>query len=183
MRYLFFVISVFCLTWMNSHTAQAQSFVNRRANYFETFVEVNEPIDSLLIHKSKREMIAFHTGKKVKRYIISLGMTPEGKKEVEGDMKTPEGLYTIFTRDSMSAYHKNLGISYPNAADSLHALDLQKLPGGDIKIHGFPNDHAKYQEKEFLNTDWTLGCISVSDFEIDELFRWVIPNCPILILP
>jgi len=112
-----------------------------------------------------------------------LGDEPIGKKQFEGDMKTPEGLYTICSRDTISSYHTNLGISYPNTSDSLYAISQGKNPGGDIKIHGFPNGHAKYQEKQFLDTDWTAGCIAVSDFEIDELYKWVIPNCPILILP
>jgi murein L,D-transpeptidase YafK len=68
-------------------------------------------------------------------------------------------------------------------SDSLSAINQNKLPGGDIKIHGFPNNHRKNQEREFLNTDWTVGCIAVSDFEIDELYAWVKAYCPITILP
>lgn len=128
-------------------------------------------------------MITFHQGEKVKMYMISLGMEPKGKKEFEGDMRTPEGLYTIKSRDTISSYHTNLAISYPSISDSMRAVSKGKKPGGDIKIHGFPNNHRKIQEAEFLNTDWTAGCIAVSDYEVDELYRWVIENCPILILP
>jgi murein L,D-transpeptidase YafK len=110
-------------------------------------------------------------------------LEPIGKKQFEGDLKTPEGLYWINERDTISAYHTNLGISYPNTEDSTFAALQEKKAGGDIKIHGFPNNHRKDQEKEFLDTDWTVGCIAVSDFEIDELYKWVIENCPILILP
>lgn len=156
---------------------------HRRANYFETYIEVNEPIDSIAVIKSKRQLTAFHQGKKVKTYIISLGFEPVGKKQLEGDLKTPEGLYFIHTRDTISSYHTNLGISYPNADDSTNASMLGLSAGGDIKIHGFPNRHTKAQEKELLNSDWTIGCIAVSDFEIDELYAWVIENCPILIVP
>lgn len=156
---------------------------HRRQNYFETYLEVNEPIDSIVVFKQKREMLTFHVGHKVKLYMISLGMEPEGKKQFEGDLRTPEGLYTINARDTISAYHTNLAISYPNPIDSLFAVQQGKKPGGDIKIHGFPNKHTKIQEKEFLNTDWTIGCIAVSDFEVDELYKWVVENCPILILP
>jgi murein L,D-transpeptidase YafK len=156
---------------------------NRRANYFETFLEVNDSIDSMVVCKAKRELVAFHQGKKIKKYVISLGEEAIGKKQFEGDMRTPEGHYFINSRDTNSSYHTNLGISYPNIEDSTFAA-LQGLnAGGDIKIHGFPNRHIKVQEKQFLNTDWTMGCIAVSDFEIDELYKWVMANCPILILP
>lgn len=156
---------------------------HRRAHYFETFVEVTQEIDSMVVYKSKRELVCYHNQQRVKTYIISLGVEPVGKKQFEGDMKTPEGLYYIHSRDTISQYHSNLGISYPNTEDSLYAASLGKSAGGDIKIHGFPNNHKPYQEKEFLNKDWTIGCIAVSDHEIDELYRWVKENCPILILP
>lgn len=156
---------------------------SRRANYYETFTEVSKPIDSIVVFKAKREMICFNQQKKVKKYIISLGIEPIGKKQFEGDLKTPEGLYYINERDTISSYHTNLGISYPNEQDSIYAASFQKSAGGEIKIHGFPNKHLKYQEKDFLNTDWTIGCIAVSDMEVDELYKWVIENCPILILP
>lgn len=161
----------------------AQEVDQRRANYFETFVEIKEPIDSLVLIKSKRILTAFHEGKRIKGYIVSLGMEPIGKKEYEGDMKTPEGLYFIDKRDSISSFHKNLNVNYPNFSDSLFAVAQGKSPGGDIKIHGFPNLHNKSAEKDLLNSDWTLGCIAISDFEVDELFKWVIEMCPILILP
>lgn len=156
---------------------------NRRANYFETFVEIHDSIDSMVMHKSKRELITFHQGKKVKKYMISLGPEPTGKKQFEGDMRTPEGWYRITARDTISSYHTKLVISYPNTQDSLFAAGQGKSAGGDIMIHGFPNKHTKYQEKQFLNSDWTMGCIAVSDFEVDELYHWVIGNCPILMLP
>ncbi|HOZ52730.1 MAG TPA: L,D-transpeptidase family protein [Chitinophagaceae bacterium] len=156
---------------------------HRRLGYFETYLEVNEPIDSIVVFKAKREMYTYHLGKKVKKYMISLGMEPEGKKQFEGDLRTPEGLYYIDKRDTISSYHTNLNISYPNFQDSTYAAMQGRKAGGDIKIHGFPNNHTKIQEKEFLNTDWTIGCIAISDFEVDELYKWVIEYCPILIFP
>lgn len=156
---------------------------HRRDGYFETFVEVKDSIDSIVVYKEKRELTTFRQGKKIKKYIISLGMEPVGKKEFEGDLKTPEGHYYIDKRSRESVYHANLNISYPNETDSVYAAKFKKNAGGDIKIHGFPNTHRKDQEREFLNTDWTVGCIAVSDYEVDELFKWVIYNCPIVIYP
>ncbi len=123
---------------------------NRRVGYYETFVDLKETIDSIVVCKAKREMITYHQGRKVKKYIISLGMEPEGKKQFEGDLRTPEGLYTINKRDTLSSYHTNLGISYPSQQDSMFAVLYGMSAGGQIKIHGFPNNHAKLQEKTFL---------------------------------
>ncbi|MCC7029858.1 MAG: L,D-transpeptidase family protein [Chitinophagaceae bacterium] len=170
-----------CLLWL-SVTVNAQQS-HRRDNYFEAFVQVTDSIDSIVVYKAKREMQTYRRGQKVKKYMISLGMNPEGPKQFEGDLKTPEGHYHIHTRSRESSYYANLGIDYPSMADSLAAINQNKNPGGDIKIHGFPNKHLKSQEREFLNTDWTIGCIAVSNYEIDELYNWVIANCPISILP
>lgn len=157
--------------------------LHRRAHYYEAFKEVDAVIDSIVIYKSKRMMQTYHHGQKMKLYMISLGMVPDGPKQFEGDMKTPEGLYYINEREAISSYHKNLGISYPNSIDSAKAARQGKSAGGEIKIHGFPNKHRKTEERELMNTDWTLGCIAVTDHEIDELFTWVRNYCPILILP
>jgi len=156
---------------------------HRRTFYYEAFKEVDGVIDSIVVYKSKRMMQTYHHGKKMKLYMISLGMEPIGAKQFEGDLKTPEGLYTINERDAISSYHKNLGISYPNVQDSTFAAYQGKSAGGEIKIHGFPNRHRMEAEKELMNTDWTLGCIAVTDHEIDELYTWVRNFCPILILP
>lgn len=174
---------IFSLLFLISITLQGFGQLHRRANYYETFIEVNTPIDSIVVLKSKRQMICFHNKQKVKMYMISLGMEPEGKKQFEGDLRTPEGLYSINGRDTNSSYHTNLSLSYPNTEDSTFAALQEKSAGGEIKIHGFPNNHRKNQETDFLDTDWTIGCIAVSDFEIDELYKWVIENCPILIRP
>jgi len=141
---------------------------------------LTQQIDSIVVHKDAREMQVFARNNLIKVYIISLGKG-EGKKQFEGDHKTPEGLYFIDSRNDASIYYKNLGVSYPNAADKQYAQSRGKSPGGEIKIHGLPNS-PKYPEAAYLNSDWTLGCVAVSNAEIDELYRYVKKDCPILFL-
>lgn len=129
-------------------------------------------IDELLVYKSKREMHAFSKGKLVKTYYIALGRQPIGHKQFEGDMKTPEGIYTINDKNPNSDWHKNLGISYPNKDDVERARRLGKSPGGEIKIHGL-GPHKGALGKLHRRRDWTFGCIAVTNEEIDELYRSV----------
>lgn len=96
-------------------------------------------IDKLIVYKSKRELHAFYQGELIKIYPISLGANPVGHKEFEGDMKTPEGRYVINDKNPNSAYHKNLGISYPNESDMAYAKARNRSAGGAIKIHGMKN--------------------------------------------
>ena len=57
----------------------------------------------------------------LKSYHISLGFTPVGPKQFQGDGKTPEGIYFISDKNQFSQYHKSLGVSYPNKEDIAYA--------------------------------------------------------------
>lgn len=139
-------------------------------------------IDRLLVLKAKRQLWAYQGEQLIKIYPISLGFNPLGHKQFEGDGKTPEGIYRINERNPNSGYHKNLGISYPNKADQDFAAAQGKSPGGLIKIHGLRNGHGAIGRMHLLK-DWTLGCIAVTDEEIDELYETVIHNAVIDIRP
>jgi murein L,D-transpeptidase YafK len=144
-------------------------------------LDPNLAIDKIIVIKHKRILQVLAGDSVLKTYHISLGRVPVGHKEFEGDKKTPEGLYYIDDKNPNSAYHKNLGISYPNEKDIEHAKSIGKSPGGDIKIHGIPNT-MKDTEKPLLK-DWTFGCIAVTNAEMDELYEYVKIGTPIEIKP
>lgn len=129
-------------------------------------------IDRILVVKSKRLLHVYKDKKLIKTYQIALGSAPVGHKEFEGDGKTPEGIYTINDKNPNSSYYLNLGISYPNEADKVHASKFGKSPGGDIKIHGLKNGLG-FIGKLHREIDWTQGCIAVTNEEIDELYKAV----------
>lgn len=118
----------------------------------------------------------------MKTYRISLGKKPVGDKQFEGDNKTPEGLYTINDKNPHSGYHRNLGVSYPNASDRRKAAQLGKPVGGSIKIHGLPNK-VPFLGRLHLLYDWTAGCMAVTNEEIEELYNAVAIGTPIEIKP
>ncbi len=139
-------------------------------------------ITHIQVEKSLRKMHVFSGDSLLKTYDISLGFSPEGHKEMEGDGKTPEGTYYITDKNPNSAYHRNLGISYPNDQDRKAAAKLGKSPGGDIKIHGLPNGKGAFGKAHLLQ-DWTHGCIAVTNEEIEELILLVSIGTQIEILP
>ena len=140
--------------------------------YPEEKLPADIQIDKLVVYKSERQLLAYSNGLLVKTYRISLGRQPVGDKEFEGDKKTPEGLYFINDKNPNSGYHKNLGISYPDKDDIENAKRLGKPPGGNIKIHGLRNK-TSFISKFHRWFDWTLGCIAVTDEEMDELYNAV----------
>ena len=138
--------------------------------------------DLIIVHKSARLMSLYHNGQLLKSYHIALGGAPIGRKEREGDKKTPEGYYTIDFHKADSGFHKALHISYPSASDTVNARRLGVSPGGDIMIHGIRNGlgwignfHRSY--------DWTSGCVAVTNWEIDEIWSAVPDGTPIEIDP
>ena len=137
----------------------------------------------LVVKKSTRKLEVYDGKKLVKTYRMVLGFTPRGDKEIEGDGRTPEGKFYVFTKNAESRFHLSLGVSYPGAEDAKRGLDqklitreeydeivsaiaekrmpLQKTKlGGEIYIHGGGTE-----------SDWTDGCVALKDEEITELFE------------
>lgn len=126
------------------------------------------PADRILIEKKERRLTLISKGHVIKIYKIALGGNPNGPKEREGDNKTPEGTYTIDSRNRDSRYHLSLHISYPNEKDRKRAKKLGVSPGGDIMIHGIKNGFSMVGDRH-TGFDWTKGCIAVTDKEIEEI--------------
>ena len=141
------------------------------------FRSYNGPkVTQVQIHKADRKMYLLQNDRVLKSYDVALGFTPQGPKQFEGDGKTPEGAYSITHKNPNSEFYLSLGISYPNEADKAFAESMDKQPGGDIFIHGGPN-------KPITTRDWTAGCISVSDKEMEVVYSMIEPGTPIFILP
>ncbi len=138
--------------------------------------------DLVVVEKAARRMMLLHGGDTLRAYTIALGRQPVGDKVQAGDGRTPEGRYRIDRHVSASRFHRSLHVSYPDAADRAQARALGVQAGGDIMIHGQPN-HIKGPATARLRGDWTLGCIAVSNAEIDEIWKLVRDGTPIEIRP
>jgi murein L,D-transpeptidase YafK len=139
-------------------------------------------IDSLLILKKDHVLQLIAGGKVVRTYRVALGTGGLAPKQREGDARTPEGHYIIDNRNAASAYHKALHISYPNSEDRQRAARLGVSPGGAVMIHGLPNGKGYIGAAHRLY-DWTLGCVAVTDQEIDEIWQLVPVGTPVEIRP
>ena len=140
-----------------------------------------EKADSILILKKDHRMELLAGGKVIRGYKVALGQGGLAPKVREGDGRTPEGHY-IIDKKYFNQYHKALHISYPNAEDRKRAAKLGVSPGGSILIHGLPNGKG-YVGVAHRLYDWTLGCIAVTDEEIDEVWDLVPVGTPVEIRP
>lgn len=136
--------------------------------------------DLILIEKADRRLTLYDGGRAIARYDIALGFAPAGDKVRQGDGRTPEGRYRISHKNPTSRFHLSLKISYPDASDRAAARAAGVDPGGDIFVHGTPGTSGG---DLISRRDWTLGCIAVSNDEIEEIWRLVDVGTPVEIRP
>jgi murein L,D-transpeptidase YafK len=128
--------------------------------------------DRIVIFKSAHSMKLMHGREILRTYQVALSTVPAGAKERLGDHKVPEGDYVIDRKNPQSKFHLALHVSYPNATDRTRAHKLGVEPGGDIEIHGLPKSYARLGALH-RQTDWTDGCVAVTNAEIEEIYPMV----------
>jgi len=142
---------------------------------------VQEKADRVIVAKLEHKLYLLQGSRVLYVFPIALGENPQGPKHAEGDGRTPEGPYVLDWRNPNSQFYLSIHVSYPNDADIAwaHAHDME--PGGNIMIHGLPS-YANVGARH-VETDWTDGCIAVTNEQMDIIWRLVDDNTPILILP
>lgn len=167
--------------------------INTSAQTKKTLTNITKP--SIIVKKSERKLYLYDNKKLVKTYNMALGFSPDGDKETEGDGKTPEGKFYVFTKNEKSAFYLSLGLSYPNKEDAARgykaglitkdefdainkAIQEKKMPlqktklGGEIYIHGGGTE-----------SDWTAGCSALENEDIKELFALIPIGTEVIIEP
>jgi hypothetical protein len=133
--------------------------------------------DSVLIvvTKSKYNLEVYYHRRLIRAYKAVFGPKPLEDKRVEGDRNTPEGWFTIKTKNPSSKYDKFLLLSYPNDSAVARFSRLKamgKLPvnariGSDVGIHGIWKGGDDLIEK---GIGWTDGCIALKNKDVEELY-------------
>ena len=65
---------------------------------------------------------------------------------------------------------------------SVEIANRNEAPGGQIMIHGQPNE-PRHPEQYYARTDWTDGCIAVSDADMVDIWLMTRSNTPVVIEP
>ena len=130
---------------------------------------------SIIIDKSDYELSVYDEKGWYATYPVVFGNNSLGDKKMEGDKKTPEGTFHITGKRVHEKWCRFMGIDYPTAADREKFNQRKKrgeIPatagiGGGIGIHGvWP--HEDFVIDRYKN--WTLGCISMKNEDIKEVF-------------
>lgn len=131
---------------------------------------------SILVEKSKYRLTVFQQRKAIKSYPVVFGGNPTGDKLREGDKKTPEGTFRIRAQYPHAEWSKFLWLDYPTPyswqkhyrAKADGTINPLQSIGGEVGIHGVPQG---YDDSIDNRTNWTLGCVSLKNKDIDELYR------------
>jgi len=147
----------------------------------------NESV-ALLLDKSSRQLSVYRKGELYRSYPVNLGRRPTGAKRFQGDMRTPEGLYRISSKKPHYRWAYFLAIDYPNRGDHKRykrLLEEERVPilggkalaiGSGLGLHGSDSAHDG-------DTDWTRGCVALSNSDITELHELVETGTPVLFRP
>ncbi len=142
-----------------------------------------EKADRVLVIKHLRVMeLVRGDGYVMASFPVQLGHHPIGPKVQKGDGRTPEGDYMVSGRDPESLFTLALHVSYPNASDRARARKMHVDPGGSIEIHGEPFI-ASAINPDRLKTDWTAGCIALTNADMRRVWDQVEDGTPIEIRP
>jgi murein L,D-transpeptidase YafK len=145
-------------------------------------IPVPDRADFVLVDKSDRKLYLYRAGRVLREFDVSLGLVPNGPKQREGDFKTPEGRYLLDGRNVNSDYFLSIHVSYPDETDRARARAQGVDPGGGIMIHGLPNE-PKRDLSSYRASDWTDGCIAVSNSDMVDIWLMTRESTPIEIRP
>jgi murein L,D-transpeptidase YafK len=131
---------------------------------------------AVVVRKACRTLDVYRFGWRVRSFSAVFGLAGSGSKLYEGDLRTPSGLYMIVDKRPHPRWRHFLLLDYPNLRD-LHrywlAMESGHIPrrgdgyagiGGAVGIHG--TDKPSLNGR---NVDWTWGCISLRNADVDEL--------------
>ncbi len=132
----------------------------------------------IVISKHNYELNVYDDDGWLVTYPVVFGNKDLGDKMVQGDRETPEGSFKIVNKRVHEKWDRFMMLNYPTPEDYAK-FNLRKeqglIPpnaqiGGGVGIHGtWP--HESYAIDQYQN--WTQGCISMKDEDVEELYAMI----------
>ena len=150
------------------------------------------PIDksqtAILIEKSQYRLTIYYQNQAIKSYPVVFGQNPVGDKLQERDMKTPEGIFKVRDLYPHNSWSKFIWLDYPNDDSWSKHLEAKKSGkikvsaaiGGEIGIHGVPDNSDLLIDNR---DNWTWGCISLKNKDVDEIYSVIQTGTIVKIIP
>lgn len=132
---------------------------------------------TIIIDKSDYELSVYDAKGWYATYPVVFGNNSLEDKKMEGDKNTPEGSFRIVSKRVHEKWDRFMAIDYPtkeswdkfNKRKQRGEIPASASIGGSIGIHGtWPNDD--YIVDRYKN--WTLGCISMKNAHVEEVYNY-----------
>ncbi len=170
----FFIILLLFASFLFSHTTP----LHYEKLISELIQDINKDSISILIEKSEYKLTILYNDKKIKSYPVVFGSNPVDDKLKQGDSCTPEGIFKVRAFYPHKSWSKFIWIDYPtanswkkhNAAKSNGIISLNSSIGGEIGIHGVPTGYDNMIDEKY---NWTLGCISLKNVDVNEIYKLI----------
>jgi len=167
------ILIIFCISI--SVFAQ-ETYLNYSIDIQELIPNLDVDSTSILIEKSEYKLTILYNGAKIKSYPVVFGSNPIDDKLREGDCCTPEGLFSVRDLYPHRSWSKFIWIDYPtseswenhNSALAEGLIPQNSSIGGEIGIHGVPNGCDNLIDEKY---NWTLGCISLKNSDVNEIYK------------
>lgn len=182
----------------------SESDSNGKGNAFASHTAIEDPSEKLVdiiaknnirksdlkiyIDKSDYYLAVKHADSVLIKYPCVFGFNAIDDKAMEGDGCTPEGHFGVRSMYAHKSWKYFIWIDYPNAeswkrfkqrkADG--AIPSDATIGGEVGIHGVPEGMDSMIED---GTNWTLGCISLKNKHITDLYKSINQYTKIEIVP
>ncbi len=122
----------------------------------------------------------------VKQYPVVFGGNPLDDKLRQGDQCTPEGNFLVRTKYPHRSWEKFIWINYPTEESWIKHRQAKRDGiieesdgiGGEIGIHGVPSGTNTMIDQRI---NWTLGCISLKNKDINEFYPYILDGTPVFI--
>ena len=140
----------------------------------------------IIIDKSDYELRVYDDNGWYATYPVVFGSKSLDDKMTEGDRKTPEGVYKIASKRPHEKWDKMMLIDYPTRADyeKFNQRKARGLVSKTAKIGGGIGIHGTWQRDDMavdFFQNWTNGCISLKNEEVDELYAIIPVGTPVTI--
>jgi murein L,D-transpeptidase YafK len=140
----------------------------------------------IVVDKSDYELSVYDEQGWYATYPVVFGSKSTEDKMMAGDRRTPEGTFKILSKKPHAKWNKMLLLDYPNK-ESWAKFNRRKAQGlipesaqigGGIALHGtWPHDNIVVDDY----TNWTQGCVSLRNEDIDEIWEYITTGAKVVI--
>jgi murein L,D-transpeptidase YafK len=132
---------------------------------------------SVVIDKSDYSLSIYDSKGWYATYPVVFGNNSLEDKKMEGDKNTPEGTFRIVNKKPHEKWNKFMAIDYPTK-ESWDRFKKRKQQGeipASASIGGAIGIHGTWPHEDFIidnYKNWTLGCISMKNSDVTEIYNF-----------